>query len=182
MLRLTISLSGGASLGAYQAGACAALLTALGSLREDGVDVRLDATGGASAGAIVGMMTAHAALAGLDGGEVMHAAWVEKVDIDTLLRRGSRGPLSLEEVRKQLPDVLRDAAQAHPPQEHPVMLHAALTGLRGLTYPIPGLRDGEPMTAVTYADWKDFKLEPGRGVEQLLEPRPGSSLKSFQSA
>ena len=105
-LRLCLSLSGGASLGAYQAGATAALLVALSHLREEQrLDVRLDAVGGASAGAIVGMMAAHSVLEGTDGCEVMFEAWVEGVSIDTLLRRGSRGPLSLEGVREGLPEL-----------------------------------------------------------------------------
>lgn len=131
-LRLTLSLSGGASLGAYQAGACAALLTGIGHLRgEAGLDVRLDAVGGASAGAIVAVMAAHSVLEGLDGASVMRSAWVDRVSIDTLLRRGSRGRLSLEEVRRDLPDLVDEAEPKYEGQPHPVMLHIALTGLRG---------------------------------------------------
>jgi predicted acylesterase/phospholipase RssA len=182
-LRLCISLSGGASLGAYQAGATAALLTAIAHLRdEEGLDVRLDAVGGASAGAIVAMMAAHAVLEGLDGADVMRSAWVDRVSIDKLLRRGSRGPLSLEEVRKELPDLLDGAKSAHGHQEHPVMLHISLTGLRGLTYEIPGLRGDEPLLGVTYADWRDFRLEPGKGIRQLLEPSGASPLETVMAS
>ncbi len=47
-LRLGLSLSGGASLGAYQAGASAALIVGLDHLRNDAaLDVRLDAVDGA---------------------------------------------------------------------------------------------------------------------------------------
>jgi predicted acylesterase/phospholipase RssA len=50
-LRICLTLSGGASLGAYQAGASAALLAALESMRkEHGIDVRVDAIGGSGAG------------------------------------------------------------------------------------------------------------------------------------
>ena len=178
-LRLSLSLSGGASLGAYQAGACAALLTAIGHLREEaGVDVRLDAVGGASAGAIVGLMAAHSALEGLDGAAVMRSAWVDRVSIDTLLRRGSRGPLSLEDVRRDLPEMLEEAEPTYDGQQHPVMLHVALTGLRGLTYEIEGMEGSEPLSGVTYADWKDFRLEPRGGVRQLLEPAGSSPLET----
>lgn len=178
-LRLSLSLSGGASLGAYQAGACAALLVGIGHLRDEaGLDVRLDAVGGASAGAIVGVMTAHAVLEGLDGAAVMRAAWVDQVSLDTLLRRGSRGPLSLEDVRLDLPGLLDEAERVHTGQPTPVMLHVALTGLRGLTYQIEGLRDEQPLLGVTYADWKDFRLEPGAGVQQLLEPSGASPLET----
>ena len=133
-LRVTLTLSGGASLGAYQAGATAALLVALEHLRDEhDIDVRVDAVGGASAGSIVALIAAYSLLEGVSGCEVLHHAWVERVSIDTLLRRGSRGPLSLEGVRAELPDLLREATRG-PAQPHPIALHVALTGLRGLTY------------------------------------------------
>jgi predicted acylesterase/phospholipase RssA len=175
-VRVTITLSGGASLGAYQAGATAALLVALEHLRDEhGVDVRVDAVGGASAGAIVGLIAAYSLLEGVSGCDVLHQAWVQRVSIDTLLRRGSRGPLSLEGVRAELPDLLRSAKRG-PAQEHPLALHVALTGLRGLTYDLAGLRRDEPVSAVTFADWKDFVLEPGGGPAQYFEPHLRSPL------
>jgi hypothetical protein len=178
-LRLCLSLSGGASLGAYQAGATAALLVALAHLRgEQGLDVRLDAVGGASAGAIVGLMAAHSVLEGTDGCEVMFAAWVERVSIDTLLRRGSRGPLSLEGVREGLPELLERGGGHGAGQRHPLVLHVSLTGLRGKTYEIPGLRRDDPIVGVTYSDWRDFRLEPGGGVRALLEPEGASPLEA----
>ena len=178
-LRLCLSLSGGASLGAYHAGASAALLIALEHLRDErALDVRLDGVGGASAGALVGLMTAFAALEGVDGCEVMQEAWVERVSLDTLLRRGSRGPLSLEDVRRELPGLLEEARRTSEGQNHPLVLHVALTGLRGLTYEIHGLRREEPIQGVSYADWKDFRLEPNAGVRQLLEPEGSSPLET----
>jgi predicted acylesterase/phospholipase RssA len=175
-LRVTLTLSGGASLGAYQAGAAAALLVALEHVRDErGLDVRVDAVGGASAGAIVGLMAAYSLLEGVSGCDVLHEAWVERVSIDTLLRRGSRGPLSLEGVRAELPDLLTNAARAHA-QEHPLALHVALTGLRGLTYELEGLRRDEPVSAVTFADWKDFVFEPHGGPSQYFEPHLRSPL------
>ena len=175
-LRVSLTLSGGASLGAYQAGATAALLVALEHMRDEhDVDVRVDAIGGASAGAIVGMMAAYSLLEGVSGCGVLHEAWVKRVSIDTLLRRNSRGPLSLEGVRTDLPDLLAEGKRVRA-QEHPLALHIALTGLRGLTYEVHGLRADAPVQAVTYADWKDFLLEPGGGPSQYFEPKVASPL------
>jgi predicted acylesterase/phospholipase RssA len=177
-LRICLTLSGGASLGAYQAGASAALLAALECVRDEhGVDVRVDAVGGASAGSIVGLMVAHAVLEGVDGCSLLHEAWVERVGVETLLRGGARGPLSLQRVRAELPDLLGDGSRGVA-QRHPLMFHVALTGLRGLTYDIHGLRRDEPVTGVTFADWKDFRLEPGRGLRQLMEPEGSSPLEA----
>ncbi|MBD0283229.1 MAG: patatin-like phospholipase family protein [Thermoleophilaceae bacterium] len=177
-LRVCLTLSGGASLGAYEAGASAALLAALECVRDEhDVDVRVDAVGGASAGAIVGLMVAYSLLEGVDGPSVLHDAWVERVSIDALLRRGARGPLSLEGVRQDLPELLEGGGRGTA-QRHPLTLHVALTGLRGLTYDIHGLRGKEPATGVTYADWKDFRLEPGGGIEQLARPKGSSPLET----
>ena len=177
-LRVCLTLSGGASLGAYQAGASAALLAALECIRDDhGVDVRVDAIGGASAGSIVGLIAAHSLLEGADGCRLLHEAWVDRVTVDTLLRGGARGPLSLARVRRELPELL-ESGRRGAAQRHPLMLHIALTGLRGLTYDIHGLRRDEPVTGVTFADWKDFRLEPGGGTAQLLEPRGSSPLET----
>jgi len=70
-------------------------------------------------------MAAHSVLEGLDGASVMRSAWVDRVSIDTLLRRGSRGRLSLEEVRRDLPDLVDEAEPKYEGQPHPVMLHIA---------------------------------------------------------
>ena len=137
--------------------------------------MRVDAVGGASAGSIVALIAAYSRLEGVSGCDVLHQAWVERVSIDTLLRRGSRGPLSLEGVRAELPELLRSAKRG-PAQEHPLALHVALTGLRGLTYELAGLRRDEPVSAVTFADWKDFVLEPGGGPAQYFEPHLRSPL------
>ena len=102
---------------------------------------------------------------------------MERVTVDTLLRGGARGPLSLARVRRELPEVL-ESGRRGAAQRHPLMLHIALTGLRGLTYDIHGLRRDEPVTGVTFADWKDFRLEPGGGTAQLLEPRGSSPLET----
>lgn len=177
-LRVCLALSGGASLGAYQAGASAALLAALECIRDEhDVDVRVDAVGGASAGAIVGVIVAYSLLEGIDGPSVLHEAWVERVSIDTLLRRGARGPLSLEGVRQSLPELL-EGGRRGAAQPHPLVLHVALTGLRGLTYDIHGLRGNKPASGVTYADWKDFRLDAGGGIEQLLRPSGSSPLET----
>ncbi len=52
-LRLSLTLPGSASLGAYQAGAMGALGETFHELRRQGRQVHVDAIGGASAGAIV---------------------------------------------------------------------------------------------------------------------------------
>ena len=93
--------------------------------------------------------------------------------------------LSFDELREHLPEVLAADGPAQPDpgdidyrQPRRLALHLQLTGLRGLSYPIRGLRRDSPVTGATYTDWGRFELEPGGGVEQMLEP-PGSAPIDF---
>jgi predicted acylesterase/phospholipase RssA len=174
-LRISVALSGGASLGAYQAGALAALLVGVQELQRKRPQwVVVDAIGGASAGALVGLLGAYALLEGLDPAEFLHEAWVERVSLDLLRRRGGEGLLSFDRLREDVTRFLDlDAHQGHSPdlaQRTAIGLHVALTGLQGLTYPITSLRGGETFTSVTYNDWGRFVLEPQKGPAQILEP------------
>lgn len=176
-VRVSVSLSGGAALGAYHAGVLAALVTAVQALRaRDAADVRIDAIGGASAGALAAMFAGHALANGLDAVEVLSQAWVEQVSLELLRERGRRSPLGFGELRRRLPSELavdRWTRSPAGPQPSPVGLHVSLTGLRGLRYWLKV--DGDrTVPAVTYADWGEFTLQPGGGVDQLLTPEHAS--------
>lgn len=176
-VRVSVSLSGGAALGAYHAGVLAALVTAVQALRaRDAEDVRIDAIGGASAGALAAMFAGHALANGLDAVEVLSQAWVEQVSLDLLREPGPRAPLGFGELRRRLPSELavdRWTRSPGGPQPSPVGLHVSLTGLRGLRYWLEV--DGDrTVPAVTYADWGEFTLQPDGGVEQLLTPEHAS--------
>ncbi len=177
-LRLSLTLSGGAALGAYQAGATAALLTAARHLsREDDERCVVDAMGGASAGALVAALGAHSLLNGIDPVWLLHNAWVDRVNLQLLRSRDARAPLGFEKLKERIDQVLDprddDGSPAHrvdQRQERNIGVHVALTGLQGLQYRVSGLRSSEQVTATTYVDWAEFQLEPGGGKEQLLQP------------
>lgn len=177
-LRFYLTLSGGASLGAYEAGAAAGLALAGRYLdAEEGHETSVDAIGGASAGALVSFFTAHALLEGLDPEALLHETWVERVSLPLLRARDSKALLSFDQLRERVPEVLdpdgparADPADIEYRQNRSLALHVQLTGLRGLTYPIRGLRRDTPASGATYADWRRFELEPGGGLEQMLEP------------
>lgn len=183
-LRISLTLSGGASLGAYQAGATAALLVAVRHLLERGDDrVRIDAMGGASAGALVAFFAAHALANGIDPVALLRTAWVEDVSLDLLRSRGARSPLDFEDMTSGLREVLGvgGGEPKHPPsgpaQPTPVAVHVSLTGLRGLTYPIRARRRQADVTAVTYADWGRYTLQPDAGPDALFEPEGSSPIE-----
>lgn len=177
-LRVSLTLSGGASLGAFQAGAVSALLVGFDHARcEEDSDIRVDAIGGASAGSLVGLLAAFSLLEGADGPKLLSDAWVEEVDLEVLMEGDADGPLSLDGVAKRFPDLLAEAeGDSDRAQEGPLQLLVTLTGLRGLTYEIPGLRHERPAEASTFADWRRFELDRCGGVEQIVEPEGRAPL------
>jgi hypothetical protein len=120
---------------------------------------------------------------GLDPERLLHETWVERVSLPLLLSGRSDALLSFEELRERVPDVLADDGPARPDaddldfrQRRPLALHVQVTGLRGLTYPVRGLRRDAPLAGTTYADWGRFELEPGAGLDQMLAPSGRSPL------
>ncbi len=120
---------------------------------------------------------------GLDPERLLHETWVERVSLNLLRSNGSQALLSFDELRERVSEVLADDGPARPDgdaidyrQQRALAFHVQVTGLRGLTYPIRGLRRDAPITGATYADWGRFELEPGGGLEQILEPERRSAL------
>ena len=179
-LRIYLTLSGGASLGAYEAGAASAVCLAVRRLAtEEDLDASIDAVGGASAGSIVGLLASYALTEGLDPVELLHEAWVERVSLKLLRSEDSEAPLTFDELRERIPELLDPANRRSASggrQERPIAFHVELTGLQGLTYPIAGLREESPIAGATYADWGRFELQPGGGVDQVTRPPARSPL------
>ncbi|MDQ2676267.1 MAG: patatin-like phospholipase family protein, partial [Actinomycetota bacterium] len=139
-LRLSLTLSGGASLGAFEAGAAAALVVGWRELRADGrVESSIDSVGGASAGAIVGLLSAHCILSGADPVALLREAWVERVSLSLLRGQTADAPLSFDKLRDDLPELFdHHAPDPERAQDRALALQISLTGLRGLSYPIAG--------------------------------------------
>lgn len=171
-LHINVSLSGGAALGAYQAGAMAALLVAVQHLRKESPDsVIIDALGGASAGSLVALLSATAHVSGIDPVALLRAAWVDEVSVGLLMEGSGRAPLGSHGLRRRMEEIIVSWEPEGPPSATaPVALHISLTGLRGLTYHIDGLRGPGTIPAVTYDDWDIFRLEPGFDRATLFTP------------
>ena len=176
-IRLSITLPGSASLGAFQAGAVAALSVVIRSLRSRGQPVAIDAVGGASAGSIVAALFAHCLVSGRDAPALLRQAWVDEVDIGLLRSGGDGAPLAFDDLRERVQSFLSDTDEypfgLHEPVSEPISVQVGLTSLLGFTTPV--VTDGRASSTISYTDWMAFQLEPRSGVEAVTEP-DGRSL------
>ena len=177
-LAISMTLPGSASLGAFQAGALAALAVSITELRSQGREVRVDAIGGASAGSIVMLLFAHCLLTGRDAPSFLRNAWVDEVDVELLRSGGNRSPLAFDDLRDEIISFLRDTDEhplrVHAPLEEPVLLHISLTGMLGFVTPTT-ISSGRS-DLLTFADHVGRVLEPGHPVDDLFSPEGRSPL------
>jgi predicted acylesterase/phospholipase RssA len=173
-IRLALTLPGGVALGAFEAGALAALVVAVGDLCEgDEPPVCVDLIGASSAGSLTSVLVVRALLEGLDPVDLLRRAWVEQASLPALLHAASgRAPLSGESLERLADTFLHTPGR---PTGHrqsvPVVVSVALTNLRGLAHRVPA--GGEPI--VTYLDWGEFSAEPAPEGVRFTTP-PGVSL------
>jgi predicted acylesterase/phospholipase RssA len=177
-LRIALTISGAVALGAYEGGALAALLAALGALCEgDDPPVRIDAIGGASAGSITGMLAARCLLEGIDPVYVMREAWVKRDSLSVMRTDAAEAPLSLSALRRESLDLLDPRDRAGRPERRvecrqrvPIRMVMALASLRGLEYRVPSLSARQPVRATTSLDWATFTFSSGQPTRDLTEP------------
>jgi predicted acylesterase/phospholipase RssA len=168
-IQLALTLPGGVALGAFEAGALAALVVAVGDLCEgDEPQVCVDLIGASSAGALTSVLVVRALLEGLDPVDLLRRAWVEEASLPALLRAGpGRAPLSGAALQRLAETFLHAPGRpAGHRQSVPIEVSVALTNLRGLAYRTAA--GGEPI--VTYLDWGDFTAEPGPGGVRFDTP------------
>jgi hypothetical protein len=177
-LRVSLTISGAVSLGAYEGGALAAVLVAARELaaRREPL-LRVDVMAGASAGSITSLLAARTLLQGHDPVQVMHGAWVESDSLGDLLAHGARSPLSVEALRAMGQSLLDPAEGRTSPQRQsqPVQLSYTLACLRGLEYALPRL-GRDPVQASTYVDFFEHRLAPDDPITSLTEPAGSAPL------
>jgi hypothetical protein len=190
-VRIALSVTSGASLGAYEAGAVAGLLVALQRLNESShrrgtpAPVVLDAVGGTSAGAMVGLLASRCLLAGLDPLPVLHEAWVLKASLRRLARGRRDAPLSMAAVRQDTVRLLEPRDRRGRPvrrmpaaarQARPVEYTVALGSLQGLTYRIDGAGTDPALAGLTHVDSAAFILQPDDDRDSYVRPPDGCPL------
>ena len=172
-LRVSLTISGAVSLGAYEGGALTALLYAVRELTAgEDPPLRLDVISGASAGSITGLLTARTLLQGQDPETVMAAAWVTDDSIGDLLAHGTQAPLSIDAMRQMGISLLDQGQGKSSPhrQTAGIRLSYTLACLRGFEYQLPRL-GRSPVPAAAFIDTYDHVLSPDAPLTSLTGPR-----------
>lgn len=185
-IRIALTISGAVSLGSFEGGALAALLTAVQALQpkpgEPPAPVRVDAIGAASAGSITAVAAARILTGGLDPTWVMEQAWVVQDAVEALLKNANlEAPLSMDGLNQMATGILNGEAKPELVQSAcDVKLHLALCNLRGLEYKIEKLSKApsEAIQASTYLDWGEFTFSPNADVGSFFEGGERSALNT----
>ncbi len=160
-LRLSLTIPGAVSLGAYEGGALAALVVAARTLGEE--TILIDTIASASAGSITGLLTARALLRGCDPVALLTKAWVENVSFDTLKSKDTQSPLSAEALDAMANQVLGQGGVPEGAQStwqsEPITLSMAVNTLAGFTYEIANLTRDTSVSASTFLDFYTVKLD-----------------------
>src|SRR5439155_7964880 len=114
------------------------------------------------AGSITGLLLAHALLNG-SGVEDQKTLWVDKTDMDILLKKGKiegrpDGPLSPKSLLDWAAGQL--AKNDGPIQTQPIFLIMSIANLQGLTFRIAMHDNEQAVRADTYRDAAVFAMDP----------------------
>jgi predicted acylesterase/phospholipase RssA len=176
-VRIALTVPGVVALGAFEAGALAAVLSAVQDHCEgDDPAVRVDVIAGASSGSLTAVLAARCLLDGLDPADALYHAWVTQASAKALMRGGLQAPLSQRALRRLAAAMLAPATgDGRPRQSVPVRISAALGNLRGLAYQLGGVHD-PAMHAVSYLDWGDITIKPGQDLTTPTSAEDTSAL------
>jgi predicted acylesterase/phospholipase RssA len=169
-LRLSLTIPGAVSLGAYEGGALAALIIAIKALPADTVVV--DTIGAASAGSITGLLTARGLLRRVDPLTLLSDAWVNNVSFKALKTHQTASPLSAAALTAMAEKVLAPGSLPEDdpgtPQASPIRISFALGSLAGLDYSIHGLAPDSVVDASTFLDFYGVTFDPQTTDDQFL--------------
>ncbi|MGH8995112.1 MAG: patatin-like phospholipase family protein [Acidimicrobiales bacterium] len=169
-LRLSLTIPGAVSLGAYEGGALAALIIAIKALPTDTVVV--DTIGAASAGSITGLLAARGLLRRVDPFTLLSDAWVNNVSFKALKTHKTASPLSADALNAMADKVLATGSLPEndpgTPQATPIRLSFALGSLAGLDYSIRGLAPNAEVAASTFLDFYGDTFDSQTTDEQFI--------------
>lgn len=168
--RLALVLSGGVSLGAYQAGAVAELLWALEHRLDASAPVVLDVVTGASAGAMTAAVLARALMVDRAAAADLHRAWVREISF-AQLTEGPPGAsffsdraiwaLARAILLRHPATAARPAAGPHPAAPATLRVAFALANLNGVRYSLGYANTPGRFDTALFADWITFTVRAG---------------------
>ncbi len=176
--RIALTLAGGVSLGAYQAGATYELLWALAHRTDPRDPVLIDVLTGASAGAMTAAVVARALLYDRVAAEELHRAWVTDISAADLL--AGRSPASLLsdrpiwELARRILEAPTVPNNPHPAAPPDLRMAFALSNLNGINYALGYANVPGGFDTTIFSDWIVFRL--GRAVPQTLQPEVWRSI------
>jgi predicted acylesterase/phospholipase RssA len=170
--RIALVLAGAASLGAYQAGALAALVEGLGPLgtgdeRNGPPRLAIDIMTGASSGALNALLAAHCLVHGRDAAAILRRAWIDEASLAALRNRRFDAPLSLDSLARAANRLIdtADPDAGRVPVPTGIDVELAVTSLRGFTAPVGDGEHCEP----SYRGRRRFHIDAGTGHDELVE-------------
>lgn len=173
--KIAVTMAGGVSLGAYEAGVVTELLHALETRnREHGDELELDVMTGGSAGSLTSALVARIMMYDLPGRRRhLFDAWVDNTDIRGLLGPGPANALFSKALIRSVSaryvtegdlEVVQRATFA--PEE--LRLTFSLSNMSGVDYALPFFQplQGERFVSTLFSDQKSFLLKRDAGREQ----------------
>ncbi len=160
-LRLSLTIPGAVSLGAYEGGALAALILAAKTLGEEVLVI--DTIAAASAGSITGLLTARSLLRDVDPVKLLSEAWVTNVSFEAMKCTTTASPLSSTALSDMADAVLGPQGVPDGPeanwQGQAITLSMALASLEGFNYLLVDLEGDTTVDASTFLDTYDVTLD-----------------------
>lgn len=175
--RIALTLAGGVSLGAYQAGATYELLWALAHRTDPREPVLIDVLTGASAGAMNAAVIARALLYDRSAADELYRAWVKEVSAadllnDTMASDEPRTSLfSDRPIRKLAGRILETPpvrTYPHPAEPPDLRMALTLSNLNGINYALGYTNVPGGFDTTIFSDWIVFRL--GRDAPETFSP------------
>ena len=182
--RIALTLAGGVSLGAYQAGGVYELLWALAHRPPGQAPILIDVITGASAGSLTGAVLARALTQDSTAADELYRAWVTEISFDSLT--AEQPPTSLlsdrrvREIAKRIfhledeglngndPQAATAPAGPHPAGAPRVLMAFALSNLNGVNYRLGYPGGSEGFDTTVFSDWIVFSLDRGAPAKTTL--------------
>lgn len=170
--RIALTLAGGVSLGAYQAGAVYELLWALAHRADPREPIVIDVLTGASAGAMTAAVLARALLYDRAVAEELHRAWVTDISAADLLAGQPTASLFSDQPVQELARRILEAPPAptnpHPAAPRDLRMAFALSNLNGINYSLGYANVPGGFDTTVFSDWIIFRLGGDAPVDPPL--------------